>query len=57
MTFTINPEKCSTCGLCIDVCPVEAINPYGVYQIDSSLCTGCGLCQESCPVDAIEAGT
>ncbi|HHV16880.1 MAG TPA: 4Fe-4S binding protein [Gelria sp.] len=54
MTFSIDSEKCSTCGLCVDVCPVGAISPYGVYQIDSSLCTGCGLCQESCPVGAIE---
>jgi formate hydrogenlyase subunit 6/NADH:ubiquinone oxidoreductase subunit I len=57
MIFFIDAEKCTVCGLCVDVCPTEAINPYGIYQIDSILCTGCGLCRESCPVNAIKAST
>ena len=51
--YIILEGKCSSCGLCADVCPVEAISPIGVYRIKSDLCISCGLCQESCPSDAI----
>ena len=51
--YLILEEKCSSCGLCVDVCPVEAISPIGVYKINAELCIACGLCQESCPSLAI----
>jgi len=51
--YIILEDKCSSCGLCADVCPVEAISPIGVYRIKSELCISCGLCLESCPSDAI----
>ncbi|HWQ75115.1 MAG TPA: 4Fe-4S binding protein [Syntrophomonas sp.] len=51
--YVIVEEKCSSCGLCPDVCPVGAISPIGVYRITPELCISCGLCSESCPVDAI----
>jgi NAD-dependent dihydropyrimidine dehydrogenase PreA subunit len=25
--YKIDPEKCTDCGACADVCPVEAIHP------------------------------
>lgn len=53
--FVIIAEKCSSCGLCADLCPVEAISPVGVYKIKADLCISCGLCQESCPSLAIAA--
>lgn len=51
--YIILEGKCSSCGLCADVCPVEAISPIGIYQIKVDLCISCGLCQESCPCEAI----
>ena len=51
--YIIIEDKCSSCGLCADVCPVEAISPIGVYKIKAELCISCGLCQESCPSMAI----
>lgn len=51
--YKINAELCSACGLCADVCPVEAISQIGVYKIDPELCTSCGLCEEDCPSEAI----
>jgi formate hydrogenlyase subunit 6/NADH:ubiquinone oxidoreductase subunit I len=51
--YEINRELCSSCGLCADVCPVEAISQVGEYRIDPEKCVSCGLCQESCPSDAI----
>lgn len=51
--YIILEDKCSNCGLCADVCPVEAISPIGIYKIKAKLCIACGLCQESCPSAAI----
>ncbi len=51
--YMIEADKCSSCGLCTDVCPAEAISPIGIYKINPERCTDCGLCQESCPSLAI----
>ncbi|NLB88946.1 MAG: 4Fe-4S binding protein [Syntrophomonadaceae bacterium] len=51
--YKIITELCSACGLCADVCPVEAISQIGVYEINPELCTSCGLCEEDCPSNAI----
>jgi len=53
LLYVIDRKICSSCGLCADVCPVEAISQIGVYRIDEALCVGCGLCSESCPTQAI----
>lgn len=53
MAFIIDENKCSSCGLCADVCPCEAISPIGVYKIDLDKCIDCGECMDSCPSDAI----
>jgi formate hydrogenlyase subunit 6/NADH:ubiquinone oxidoreductase subunit I len=52
--FYIDKTRCSVCGLCADICPVEAISQYGPYQIDETLCMGCGMCQKDCPSGAIK---
>ncbi|NLG32699.1 MAG: 4Fe-4S binding protein [Syntrophomonadaceae bacterium] len=51
--YIIIRDKCSVCGLCADVCPVEAISQIGEYKIVQDICTGCGLCCQSCPSEAI----
>lgn len=56
--FSVDPSACTNCGLCVEVCPVEAISEVEVdgktvAAIDPDLCTGCGLCKETCPVEAI----
>jgi len=51
--YVIKRDLCSACGLCVDVCPFEAISNIGHYKINPDLCTSCGLCQESCPSMAI----
>lgn len=55
---TIDKETCTACGLCVEVCPVDAITKVEydggeVYTIDPELCTNCGLCADECPVEAI----
>jgi len=53
MEYIIVKEKCSSCGLCADVCPVEAISQIGPYLIDRQLCIMCGECVNECPCMAI----
>ena len=46
--------KCNGCGLCVKVCPFDAIHKVdGVAVIDYDKCTLCGACVDVCPVDAI----
>lgn len=54
----VSPEDCTNCGLCIEVCPTEAISTQEVdgktvAVIDPDACTRCGLCIETCPTEAI----
>ncbi len=51
--FVIN-ELCNGCGLCVPVCPVNAISKEEKAQIDPFTCMGCGACIPICPQDAID---
>ena len=63
----IDPESCSGCMVCLEVCPLvciskqgEQIYPYHVYGycvVDRAKCTGCRACQRHCPWEAIETVT
>ena len=45
---------CDQCGVCAEVCPVEAIQlENGVHIIDTAECTGCMICVEECPHDVM----
>jgi len=47
----INHEKCTECGLCLDLCKYDAISPD--FQIDEIDCEGCAVCSYLCPENAI----
>ena len=50
----VDTEKCTGCGICVDICPVEAISlDNGVAVVDEGTCTACGLCVNECPNGAI----
>lgn len=46
---------CNQCGVCADVCPVQAISERdgGYYEIDEDECIGCWTCVQECPREAI----
>ena len=48
----IDPEKCTSCGICQGLCRWKAINDD--YVIDPLSCEGCGVCVYFCPEKAIE---
>ena len=51
-TADIDRDKCTECGLCIDLCHFDAINDgFYVNPLD---CEGCGVCVYFCPEKAIE---
>ncbi|MCX8170629.1 MAG: CO dehydrogenase/acetyl-CoA synthase complex subunit epsilon [Candidatus Bathyarchaeota archaeon] len=51
LTFYIDPEKCSGCHLCYNVCADLAIEgDLGkIHVINQSKCTKCGQCFDVCP--------
>jgi heterodisulfide reductase subunit A len=55
ITADVNRERCSGCGICIELCPYNAINKdeFGIAQVTSVVCKGCGICGSSCPERAI----
>jgi MinD superfamily P-loop ATPase len=48
----IDPEKCTQCGLCREMCRWDAVSED--YVIDPILCEGCGVCVYFCPEEAID---
>ena len=51
----VNNEICIGCGVCMKLCPYNAIskNEEGVMDINKLMCKGCGICGASCPENAI----
>ncbi len=47
----IDPEKCTQCGLCQEICRFDAIHDYTVGRVG---CEGCGFCARICPAGAIQ---
>lgn len=52
-----NRENCRNCGICVDICPGEAIefDGTGVYSRNPEKCLCCGMCIRECPAEAWEA--
>ena len=57
----VHPQQCSrirhkrsSCTLCADHCPAQAITWEEMLQVDPDQCTGCGICAAVCPTGALE---
>ena len=48
----IDPERCTGCGTCREVCKYDAISEK--FVIDSFSCEGCGACYFLCPAGAVD---
>ena len=55
ITYRIDPDKCTGCGVCLQGCVHEAIagEKKQVHNIDTQLCQRCGICRSECKFDAI----
>ncbi len=55
----VNEDICSGCGICVAVCPYEAISRIEkkdkkVASVDIALCKSCGTCVAACPSGAMQ---
>lgn len=57
MAVIVDLEKCTGCGTCEEVCPIEAIKVEdGKAKVDAETCVDCGTCIEECVEKAISEG-
>ncbi len=67
MVSSVDPDKCSGCGFCVDLCPYKAISlvEYAgrdngrkvtktVAKVNEGLCQGCGCCNAICRTGCID---
>jgi ferredoxin len=48
--------RCTHCGMCISICPVEALTmDRSVWKVryDAEKCIACGMCIDACPPGAM----
>jgi len=57
ITAEVNPDECTSCGICAKVCPYNAIavdtRAKTPALITTAACAGCGTCAAECPTGAI----
>lgn len=46
---------CNHCGLCMDLCPVQALKrlPGGTVTLNKNTCVGCQACVAFCPTEVM----
>jgi len=55
ITYSIDEEACTGCGMCKKICPSDAITgeKKKLHVIDTEKCIRCGACMAACNFDAV----
>ncbi len=53
MVPKVTADKCTSCGICVNKCDVDAITINTAAEINADKCIGCAGCIAVCPVGAI----
>jgi len=53
MAVKVDNEKCTGCSVCVEVCPVKAIQIKNEKAVINEECVECGACINQCPSNAI----
>jgi NAD-dependent dihydropyrimidine dehydrogenase PreA subunit len=55
VTLQLDENKCTGCGMCLDVCPHDVLKMNGKHVVirNRDACMECGACKQNCPVNAI----
>ncbi len=66
LNLTVDLDRCTGCGVCIDACPEEAVSRGAIgavnrgkakvakVDVDEKKCSFCGVCNIMCPFNAIK---
>ncbi len=56
ITYKVDQDNCTSCGLCKKTCPHDAIigKKKEIPEIVADLCQKCGICRSECKFDAIQ---
>ncbi len=66
LKLTVDLDRCTGCGVCIDACPEEAVSRGAIgavsrgkakvakVDVDEKKCSFCGVCNIMCPFNAIK---
>jgi len=59
ISYEINSDECTGCGLCSKKCPVNAISgeKKKPHILDKDVCTKCGTCFQVCRFNAVQVKT
>jgi Pyruvate/2-oxoacid:ferredoxin oxidoreductase delta subunit len=49
----VDPDLCTSCGVCMDYCQFQAIIINGYSDVNAVKCVGCGVCANHCPEEAV----
>jgi len=55
-TLALDSERCSGCGMCLEVCPHAVLAGGGDRKVtiaDRDACMECGACARNCPTAAL----